>query len=103
MKPVDGMYRQISPEPLIGENFNGLESEAPTTARYHRQAVEQILQCVEDGVYCAVLGPRLSGKTVLLRFVERLLAESFGYTTIYIAARFGGKLTDNNAIKVIAT
>jgi serine phosphatase RsbU (regulator of sigma subunit) len=58
--------------------------EAPTIARYHRDAVEQIIQCVEERVYCAVLGPRLSGKTMLLRYIERTLARLLGWTCIYI-------------------
>ena len=35
-----------------------LTSGAPLTARYHRDAIDQILRCVMEGVYCAVLGPR---------------------------------------------
>jgi hypothetical protein len=58
--------------------------DAPYTARFHKEAVEQIIQCVEDGVYCALLGPRLSGKTVLLRYVEQTLAEGLGWTCVYI-------------------
>lgn len=58
--------------------------DAPAIVRYNRDAVEQIVQCVRDGTYCAVLGPRLSGKTVLLRFVEETLAQSLGWTCIYI-------------------
>jgi serine phosphatase RsbU (regulator of sigma subunit) len=61
-----------------------VDPEAPAAARYHRQAVEHIIQCVDDGVYCALLGPRLSGKTVMLRYVERILSESLGYTVVYI-------------------
>ena len=34
--------------------------------------------------YCAVLGPRLSGKTVLLRYVAQTLAQILGWTCIYI-------------------
>lgn len=58
--------------------------DAPATARFHREAVEQIIQCVKDGVYCALLGPRLSGKTVLLRYVEQTLADKLGWTCVYI-------------------
>jgi serine phosphatase RsbU (regulator of sigma subunit)/energy-coupling factor transporter ATP-binding protein EcfA2 len=61
--------------------------DAPATARFHLQAIDQIVQCVEEGTYCALLGPRLSGKTVLLRFVERLLSESFGWTCVYVDLR----------------
>lgn len=58
--------------------------DAPTTAGYHREAIEQITQCVEERVYCALLGPRLCGKTLLLRFVEQNLAQLLGWSCIYI-------------------
>ncbi len=61
-----------------------LNLDAPATARYHREAVEQIIQCVEERVYCALLGPRLCGKTLLLRFIERNLAKLLGWTCAYI-------------------
>jgi serine phosphatase RsbU (regulator of sigma subunit) len=58
--------------------------DAPTTARYHREAVEQITQCVEERIYCALLGPRLCGKTLLLRFIEGNLSQLLGWTCVYI-------------------
>ncbi len=58
--------------------------DAPTTARYHRQAIEQITQCVEERIYCALLGPRLCGKTMLLRFIERNLAHLLGWNCVYV-------------------
>jgi len=58
--------------------------DAPTTARYHREAVEQITQCVEERIYCALLGPRLCGKTLLLRFIEHNLAQLLGWTCVYV-------------------
>jgi Cdc6-like AAA superfamily ATPase len=59
-------------------------SEIPLTVRYHREAIDKIIQCVEQATYCAVLGPRLCGKTVLLRYVAQTLTESFGWTCLYI-------------------
>ncbi|MCU0488737.1 MAG: PP2C family protein-serine/threonine phosphatase [Anaerolineales bacterium] len=66
--------------------WTGWLATAPTlsTARYHQPEIEQILQCVEDGVYCAVLGPRLCGKTELLRYIEQILFEREGWTCVYI-------------------
>lgn len=61
-----------------------LELQTPITVRYHREAIERILKSVEDGTYCALLGPRLCGKTVLLRHVERTLVKSLGWNCIYI-------------------
>jgi serine phosphatase RsbU (regulator of sigma subunit) len=58
--------------------------EIPAAARYHRDVVEQIIQSVEERVYCALLGPRLSGKTLLLRYLERNLARLLGWTCAYI-------------------
>jgi serine phosphatase RsbU (regulator of sigma subunit) len=58
--------------------------DAPTTARYHREAVEQIIQCVEERVYCALLGPHLCGKTLLLRFIEHNLANLLDWTCAFI-------------------
>lgn len=58
--------------------------EGPATAGYHREAIEQITQCVEERVYCALLGPRLCGKTLLLRYIEKNLARLLGWTCIYI-------------------
>ena len=58
--------------------------DAPTTAGYHREAIEQITQCVEERIYCALLGPRLCGKTLLLRFIEQNLAQLLGWTCVYI-------------------
>jgi serine phosphatase RsbU (regulator of sigma subunit) len=59
-------------------------TDAPASARYHRDAVEEMVQCVEEGVYCALLGPRLCGKTLLLRYIERNLAPLLGWTCVYI-------------------
>jgi type II secretory pathway predicted ATPase ExeA len=38
---------------------------------HNRSAVDQIIQCIKDGSYCALLGPRFSGKTAILRHVEQ--------------------------------
>jgi serine phosphatase RsbU (regulator of sigma subunit) len=58
--------------------------DAPISARYHREAVEQIIQSVEERVYCALLGPRLCGKTLLLRYIESSLARLLGWNCVYI-------------------
>ncbi len=65
-------------------NGLGATSEAPTLARYYSNVIDQIVACLREGTYCALLGPRLSGKTHLLRYVDRTLAESLGWTCIYI-------------------
>jgi hypothetical protein len=58
--------------------------DAPAVVRYNLAAIDEIVRCVRDGSYCAVLGPRLSGKTLLLKYVARLLATPLGSTCIYI-------------------
>jgi serine phosphatase RsbU (regulator of sigma subunit)/AAA+ ATPase superfamily predicted ATPase len=69
---------------VLQQTYDLKTLDGPTTARYHRQAVEQITQCVEERVYCAVLGPRLSGKTLLLRYIEKNMAKLLGWTCIYL-------------------
>jgi energy-coupling factor transporter ATP-binding protein EcfA2 len=66
--------------------MNGLDaaSEAPTLAKYYRQAIDQIIDSVREGTHCALLGPRLSGKTHLLLHVDQILAQSLGWTCLYI-------------------
>jgi hypothetical protein len=59
-------------------------AEAPTTVRHNYGAITEIMQCVEEGTYCAVLGPRLSGKTMLLRYVEQAIAAARGWICIYL-------------------
>jgi hypothetical protein len=58
----------------------------PTTsaAYYHRSEIQEILDCIQEGVYCAVLGPRLCGKTEIMRHVEQVLDEAFGWKCIFL-------------------
>ena len=71
---------------MNGFEAAGFESnrDIPATVRYHRHAIEEIIHSVEEGTYCALLGPRLCGKTLLLRYVEQNLAKILGWTCIYI-------------------
>ncbi len=59
-------------------------AEAPATVRYNQDTIAQIVRCVEEGDYCAVLGPRLSGKTMILRYVEQTLAQARGWACVYV-------------------
>ncbi len=61
-----------------------IPADAPAVVRYNLGAIDEIVGCVREGSYCAVLGPRLSGKTLLLKSVARLLADPLGWTSIYI-------------------
>ncbi len=58
--------------------------DAPAVVRHNLEAVEEILTCIREGSYCAVLGPRLSGKSMLLQYMTRMLAGPLGWTAIYI-------------------
>jgi serine phosphatase RsbU (regulator of sigma subunit) len=66
--------------------MTGLSAAPDTLAvvRYNRDAIDEVIRCVRDGICCALMGPRLSGKTELLRFVAQTLTESLGWTCIYI-------------------
>ncbi len=66
---------------LIGEKDL---REVPSTVRYHQETINQIIQSVEEGTYCAVLGPRLCGKTLLLRYLEQNIAVLHGWTCAFI-------------------
>ncbi|MFN2290797.1 MAG: SpoIIE family protein phosphatase [Anaerolineae bacterium] len=59
-------------------------SRAPAIVRYNEAAVSEILSCVREGTYCALLGPRLSGKTVLLRYVVDMLSGPLGQMCVYL-------------------
>jgi hypothetical protein len=63
------------------------EGDVPITVRFNQGAVDQIIAAVERGTYCALLGPRLCGKTVLLRYIENLLSDKLGWTCAYIDFR----------------
>lgn len=58
--------------------------DVPPMAHYHREAVEQISLCVEERVFCALLGPRLCGKTLILHFIENRLSRLLGWNSIFL-------------------
>lgn len=66
---------------MIGFEFSG---DIPPMAHYHRDAVQQIAACVEERVFCALLGPRLSGKTLILHYIEETLSRQLGWNTIFL-------------------
>ena len=68
------------------ENAAEFEStrDIPAIVRYHRHAVDEIVHSVEEGIYCALLGPRLCGKTLLLHYLEQHIAPILGWTCAYI-------------------
>ncbi len=58
--------------------------EAPAVVRHNLDAVNEIIRSVQEGSFCALLGTRLSGKTVLLRYVEEILSARFRWTCAYV-------------------
>src|SRR6186713_3144464 len=50
-------------------------SSSPILWEHNREYADKIIQCVEEGVYCALLGPRFWGKSNLLRYVEQWMQE----------------------------
>lgn len=55
--------------------------------RHHIDVVRQVISCIENGQYCALLGPRFSGKTDLLRSVEKYLVDDATRKHAYIDLR----------------
>jgi hypothetical protein len=58
--------------------------DVPVTVRYHQDTIEQIVQGVEERVYCALLGPRLCGKTLILHYIEQNISPLLGWTCFLI-------------------
>ena len=58
--------------------------EAPAVVRHNLEAVNEIVRTVQEGSFCALLGTRLSGKTVLLRYVEQMLSGPLRWTCVYV-------------------
>ncbi len=52
-----------------------LLSTHPSLPKYLQTSADRIIRCVAEGKYCAVLGPRFSGKTELLNFVKEELKQ----------------------------
>lgn len=59
-------------------------SPAPVLLRHNQEAAHRILRSIEEGTYCAVLGPRFSGKTFLIRHIEHEIAQVFQWPSVYI-------------------
>lgn len=59
-------------------------TETPTLFRHNRETAGRILRLIEDGTFCAVLGPRFSGKSVLVRAVGQELAQQLQVPCVYL-------------------
>lgn len=58
--------------------------DAPAAVRYHRATIEELVLSIDDRIYCALMGPRLCGKTLLLRYLEQRMAPLLGWTCLFI-------------------
>ena len=58
-----------------------------SVSRHHQDVIEQVVSCIEDGHYCVFLGPRFSGKTRLLRSVEKYEGDLSIRKHVYIDLR----------------
>jgi PAS domain S-box-containing protein len=49
---------------------------APVVWEHNLEVADQIIQCIEEGMYCALLGPRFWGKSNLLRYVTQRMDDN---------------------------
>jgi serine phosphatase RsbU (regulator of sigma subunit) len=59
-------------------------SPNPTLLRRDLDVASRVVQYIQEGSYCALLGPRYSGKTGVVRAVEELLMQQLGWPCIYL-------------------
>lgn len=62
----------------------GAAPERAALAIHNAELVDRVMECVQEGTYCAILGPLLSGKTESLRYVQHVLERSLGCNCVYI-------------------
>jgi serine phosphatase RsbU (regulator of sigma subunit) len=53
-------------------------------SKHYRDAADQVMRCVREGTYCALIGPRFSGKSELLRGVKRLLVQDQVWVCLFL-------------------
>jgi len=56
----------------------------PTIQRRNLDLASQVVQVVQEGSYCALLGPRYSGKTEVIQAVQALLTEQLRWPCAYL-------------------
>jgi len=56
----------------------------PTIQRRNLDLANQVVQYVQEGSYCAILGPRYSGKTGVIQAVRSLLTEQLRWPYAYL-------------------
>jgi serine phosphatase RsbU (regulator of sigma subunit) len=59
-------------------------SQNPTLLRRDLDVASRVVRHIQEGSYCALLGPRYSGKTGMVRAVEELLLEQMGWPCVYL-------------------
>jgi serine phosphatase RsbU (regulator of sigma subunit) len=53
-------------------------------SRHYRDAADQVMQCVQRGTYCALIGPRFSGKSELLHSIRQLLTQDPTWACLFL-------------------
>jgi serine phosphatase RsbU (regulator of sigma subunit) len=56
----------------------------PTLVKRNRELATRVLEYLQEGSYCALLGPRYSGKSEVVHVIEALLAEHWGRPCVHI-------------------
>lgn len=51
---------------------------------YLQTSIEQVLMCLRDHKYCALIGPRYAGKSTVLKFVQAALQNEVHLDAIYV-------------------
>lgn len=82
--------------------MSALEQDAPLVLEHNRQVIEQMLATIIDRRYCVLIGPRFSGKTVLLRAMVRQLADEPTCVCVYISLDVVEKITQSAFFTALA-
>ena len=59
-------------------------SQTPMILEHNHSVVRQAIDCIEAGKYCALLGPRFSGKTAMLRYIQQKLSRNPTKLCMYV-------------------
>ncbi len=55
-----------------------------SVSRHYRDAADKVIQCIQRGTYCALIGPRFSGKSELLHSVRNLLTQDPTWACLFL-------------------
>jgi serine phosphatase RsbU (regulator of sigma subunit) len=55
-----------------------------SVSKHYRDAADQVIRCISEGTYCALIGPRFSGKSELLRVVRHMLMQDQACACLFL-------------------